>query len=116
MSGGASPPSASLCEATTATNATVAPRLKPTKTEKKQLGSVGERKQFVRHQLALVCTGASVRLGRGCTNTPTHGEVADVPLDVMRDSKNDMKKQNKRKHNKTDWCCAATFKVCKRKE
>lgn len=50
------------------------------------MGSVGERKQFVRHQLALVCTGASVRRGGGCTNTPTHGEVADVPLDFMRDS------------------------------
>lgn len=72
-------PRMSACEMSTA-QATVAFILSQGNTTE-QVGSVGKRKLFLCHQWALVCTGASVHLGRAYTNTPTHaGEVTDAFL------------------------------------
>ncbi len=62
-----------MCEMSTA-QATVAFILSQ-RNSSEQVGSVGQRKLFLCHQWALVCTRASVDLGRACTNTPTHGRV-----------------------------------------
>lgn len=49
------------------------------------MGSVGQRKLFLRHQWALVCAKASVRRGGACTNTPTHEvRVTDAFLCSVR--------------------------------
>lgn len=62
-----------MCEMSTA-QATVAFILSQ-RNSSEQVGSVGQRKLFLCHQWALVCTRASVHLGRACTNTPTDGGV-----------------------------------------
>lgn len=68
--------SMSLSEMTTA-HATVGLILSQ-RNGREQVGSVGETKLFLWHQLALVCTRASVHLGRAWTNTPTHGKGTDA--------------------------------------